>query len=68
VRFKQDRNFALAAASLRQALQDMPDIVKLSKHVMVEQTKKGLNIENMDQTAAPCSRTAARNPTCVSGG
>ena len=48
-RFKQDRDFALAAASLRQALQDMPEITEASKHIMVEETKDGLNIEIVDQ-------------------
>jgi chemotaxis protein MotB len=48
-RFKKDRDFALAAASLRQALQDMPDIAKASKNIMVEKTKEGLNIEIVDQ-------------------
>jgi chemotaxis protein MotB len=48
-RFKQDQGFALASASLRQALQDMPEIAEVSKHVMMEETKKGLNIEIVDQ-------------------
>src|ERR1051325_11477495 len=47
-RFKQDRDFALAAASLRQALQEMPEITEASKHIMVEETKDGLNIEIVD--------------------
>ncbi|MCF8478077.1 MAG: flagellar motor protein MotB [Pseudolabrys sp.] len=48
-RFKEDRKFALAAASLRQALQDMPEIAEASKHIMLEETKQGLNIEITDQ-------------------
>jgi len=48
-RFKEDRKFALAAASLRQALQDMPEISEASKHIMLEETKQGLNIEIIDQ-------------------
>ena len=48
-RFKKDRKFALAAASLRQALQEMPEITEASKHIMVEETKQGLNIEIVDQ-------------------
>jgi chemotaxis protein MotB len=32
---KKDRAFALAAASLRQALQDMPEISEISKHLML---------------------------------
>jgi len=48
-RFKDDRKFALASASLRQALQDMPEINEVSKHVMMEETKDGLNVEIVDQ-------------------
>lgn len=48
-RFKEDRNFALASASLRQALQEMPEIAEISKHIMMEETKQGLNIEIVDQ-------------------
>ncbi|HEY0442249.1 MAG TPA: flagellar motor protein MotB [Xanthobacteraceae bacterium] len=44
-----DRAFALAAASLRQALQDMPELAELSKSLMVEESKQGLNIEIADQ-------------------
>src|SRR3974390_1259121 len=33
LRAKEDRAFALAAASLRQAMQDMPEITEMSKHV-----------------------------------
>ncbi|ABD08059.1 OmpA/MotB [Rhodopseudomonas palustris HaA2] len=46
---KEEREFALASASLRQALQDMPEISELSKNVMFEETKQGLNLEIMDQ-------------------
>jgi len=48
-RYKEDRNFALASASLRQALQEMPEITEVSKHIMMEETKQGLNIEIVDQ-------------------
>jgi chemotaxis protein MotB len=44
-----DRKFALAAVSLRQALQDNPEIAELSKNVMIEETKEGLDIQIVDQ-------------------
>ncbi|MGY3603690.1 flagellar motor protein MotB [Bradyrhizobium sp. Leo121] len=44
-----DRAFALASASLRQALQDMPELTEMSKHIMFEETKEGLNLEIIDQ-------------------
>src|SRR3954464_13419041 len=42
-RLKTDREFALASASLRQALQDMPELTEVSKHIMFEETSQGLN-------------------------
>jgi chemotaxis protein MotB len=46
---KIDREFALASASLRQALQDMPELTEVSKHIMFEETSQGLNLEIVDQ-------------------
>jgi chemotaxis protein MotB len=48
-RLKVDREFALASASLRQALQDMPELTEISKHIMFEETNEGLNLEIVDQ-------------------
>jgi chemotaxis protein MotB len=48
-RLKVDREFALASASLRQALQDMPELTEVSKHIMFEETQQGLNLEIVDQ-------------------
>src|SRR6201992_820272 len=48
-KLKVDREFMLASASLRQALQDMPELTEISKHIMFEDTKEGLNLEIVDQ-------------------
>jgi chemotaxis protein MotB len=48
-KLKVDREFALASASLRQALQDMPELTEISKHIIFEETKQGLNLEIVDQ-------------------
>jgi chemotaxis protein MotB len=48
-KLKIEREFALASASLRQALQDMPELTEMSKHIMFEETKQGLNLEIVDQ-------------------
>jgi chemotaxis protein MotB len=61
-RFQQDRNFALAAASLRQALQDMPEVTELSKNIMFEETKEGLNIEIVDQDGRSMFPEAGKEP------
>ena len=49
VKLAVDREFSLASASLRQALQDMPELTEISKHIMFEETKEGLNLEIVDQ-------------------
>jgi chemotaxis protein MotB len=48
-RLKTNREFALASASLRQALQDMPELTEISKNIMFEETSQGLNLEIVDQ-------------------
>src|SRR3954471_15207057 len=48
-RLKVDREFALASASLRQALQDMPELTEMSRHIIFEETSQGLNLEIVDQ-------------------
>ena len=60
--FKNDQAFALAAASLRQALQDMPELTEASKHIMVEETKEGLNIEIVDQDGRSMFPEGAKEP------
>ncbi|MBB4302896.1 chemotaxis protein MotB [Rhodobium orientis] len=46
---ERTRQFATAAASLRQAWQDMPDIAELSKNIIIEENDEGLNIMLVDQ-------------------
>ena len=41
--------FESAAQSLRQAMQDMPELAELSKQVMIDQTPEGLRIQLVDQ-------------------
>ena len=48
-RLAADRAFALAAASLRQAMQDLPEISEVSKNIMIEETSDGVNVEIVDQ-------------------
>jgi len=61
-KLKIDRNFALAAASLRQALQDMPELTEMSKHVMFEETKQGLNLEIVDQDGRSMFPDGSKEP------
>jgi chemotaxis protein MotB len=46
---KEADSFQSAAESLRQALQDMPELAELSKQVLVDQTPEGLRIQLVDQ-------------------
>ena len=46
---KEADSFASAAQSLRQALQDMPELAELSKQLLIDQTPEGLRIQLVDQ-------------------
>jgi chemotaxis protein MotB len=61
-RLKKDSAFALASASLRQALQEMPEIAEISKNIMMEETEDGLNIEIVDQDGRSMFPQGSKNP------
>jgi len=61
-RFQSDQAFALAAASLRQALQDLPELTEASKHIMIEDAKDGLNIEIVDQEGRSMFPEGSKEP------
>jgi chemotaxis protein MotB len=61
-RLKVDREFALASASLRQALQDMPELTEMSKHIMFEETREGLNLEIVDQDGRSMFPDGSKEP------
>ena len=61
-KLKIDREFALASASLRQALQDMPELTEMSKHIMFEETKQGLNLEIVDQDGRSMFADGSKEP------
>ena len=46
---KDEAAFESAAQSLRQAMQDMPELAELSKQVLIDQTPEGLRIQLIDQ-------------------
>ncbi len=46
---ERPRQFALAAASLRQAWKELPEITERSDSLMVEETPEGLHIQLVDQ-------------------
>lgn len=61
-RLQIDREFALASASLRQALQDMPELTEISKNIMFEETKEGLNLEIVDQDGRSMFADGSKEP------
>ncbi len=48
-RRQEEAAFASAAASLRQAMQNMPELTELSKNIIIDQTPEGLRIQLVDQ-------------------
>ncbi len=44
-----ERALKLAAASLRSALEDLPDLTEASRHISIERSREGLNIDLVDQ-------------------
>jgi chemotaxis protein MotB len=61
-KLQQDRAFALATASLRQALQTMPDLAEISTQVLFEETKDGLNIEIVDHDGRSMFAEGGKEP------
>src|SRR5580704_15526509 len=62
----ENRQFEQAEMSLRQAMQQMPDIAELSRNIIMNETPEGLNIQLVDQdgqamfqpgTAVPLAKT-----------
>src|SRR5579885_1279252 len=62
LRAVRDRQFALAAASLRQALQELPEISEISKHIIVTESVEGLNIDIVDQEGRSMFPEGAKEP------
>src|SRR5579871_5522819 len=46
---QEDAAFSSAAQSLRQAMQDLPELAELSKQIIVDKTPEGLRIQLVDQ-------------------
>ena len=46
---REAADFNSAAESLRQAMQSMPELAELSKHLIIDQTPEGLRIQLVDQ-------------------
>ncbi|HEY2071550.1 MAG TPA: flagellar motor protein MotB [Rhizomicrobium sp.] len=58
----QDRDFESAAESIRQAMQESPDIAALSRQVIVDNTPEGLRIQLVDQDGKPMFQPGGTEP------
>jgi chemotaxis protein MotB len=59
---KEADEFSSAAQSLRQALQDMPELAELSKNIIIDQTPEGLRIQLVDQEGRSMFNTGTATP------
>ncbi|MEM7619079.1 MAG: flagellar motor protein MotB [Pseudomonadota bacterium] len=59
---ERPRQFALAAASLRQAWQELPEIHERSDSLMVEETPEGLHIQLLDQEGRSMFAKGSKEP------
>jgi chemotaxis protein MotB len=58
----QDQQFESAAESIRQALQQMPDIAELSRQLILDQTPEGMRIQLVDQDGRPMFKAGTAEP------
>ncbi|MCE9521746.1 MAG: OmpA family protein [Alphaproteobacteria bacterium] len=59
----QNKALDQAAARLRQAMQDQPDLAELSKHVLIDETPEGVRIQLIDQDARSMFEPGNAEPT-----
>lgn len=59
---ERPRQFATAAASLRQAWQEMPEINEISNNIILEENDDGLNIMLVDQDGRSMFREGSKYP------
>ena len=59
---RETAEFASAEASLRQAMQDLPDYAELSRNLIIEQTPEGLNIQLVDQEGRAMFQGSSATP------
>jgi len=60
---ENERQFHSAAASIRQAWQELPDITNIQDNLLLEVTEEGLNIQIVDQTGRPMFPEGSKYPT-----
>ncbi|WP_375284981.1 MULTISPECIES: flagellar motor protein MotB [Marinicauda] len=59
---REAAEFESAEMSLRQALQDMPELAELSRHIIVDETPEGLRIQLIDEEGRSMFQPGAVEP------
>jgi chemotaxis protein MotB len=59
---ERPRQFAVAAATLRQAWRELPELTELSHNILVEETPEGLHIQLVDQEGRSMFPPGATQP------
>jgi len=59
---REEAAFQSAAASLRQAMQSLPELAELSKQLIVDQTPEGLRIQLVDQEGRSMYESGSARP------
>lgn len=59
---REKAEFERAEQSLRQALEDLPELAELSKHLLIDQTPEGLRIQLVDQEGRSMFAPGAKEP------
>jgi chemotaxis protein MotB len=59
---RESAEFQQAEMSLRQALQDMPELAEVSRNIIVDQTPEGLRIQLVDQEGRPMFNPGSVEP------
>ena len=59
---REEMAFKSAAESLRQAMQDMPELAELSKSLIVDETPEGLRIQIIDQEGRSMFKPGSATP------
>ncbi|ACT59047.1 flagellar motor protein MotB [Hirschia baltica] len=62
IAMREQAEFERAEQSLRQAMQDMPDLAALSKHLVIDQTPEGMRIQIVDQEGRAMFAAASAKP------
>jgi chemotaxis protein MotB len=57
-----DKQFQTAATTLRQALQDMPEIAEISQQILINETDQGLEIQLTDQDGRSMFAEGSKEP------